>query len=493
MMPEGDDWPGLARQWAFAHFEMRKRWLDHLSEQLGPSAPLVRVAARDEHAAECRFRQEQGESGRLRELDEAVMGATPLRRLASLYGLVDRDLRLLLLMAVVAEDARLRRVASTMTEAVPGLEEMLRIVAATGGAETRHGALELWGFLDETPTGATVPSWCRAWTLGVNVVEPLARALLHPLERRPALSTWPVKALTQQIEAVLRQGRPVRVVIRGQARSGRATFAAEVAHTLGLRSAEVTGFPSPNEARAIVRQCMWSDMAPVLRDEAWLDLARRCLPPLQFVTQRPDAACSSQPHAVDVHVALPPAPREELLDLWKASVAELPWRERVLEALAWRQDLSPSDPDRVARSCPPDAASAMALLDADRRDRLTGLATKLTTPFSMEDLVVGNPTREELERLIHEAKARLTIGRKPEVARLMGGETGLVALFHGPPGTGKTMAARVVGQTLGFDVYLVDMSSLVSKWVGETMKHTAAILEAAQSLDVVLFFDEADA
>src|SRR5204862_1796667 len=71
--------------------------------------------------------------------------------------------------------------------------------------------------------------------------------------------------------------------------------------------------------------------------------------------------------------------------------------------------------------------------------------------------------------------------------------TGVVALFSGPSGTGKTLAAEVIAGDLGLDLYKVDLSSVVSKYIGETEKNLERIFSAAASGDLVLFFDEADA
>jgi SpoVK/Ycf46/Vps4 family AAA+-type ATPase len=70
---------------------------------------------------------------------------------------------------------------------------------------------------------------------------------------------------------------------------------------------------------------------------------------------------------------------------------------------------------------------------------------------------------------------------------------GLTALFSGPPGTGKTMAAQVLARELGLDLYRVDLSRVMSKWIGETEKHLARLFDEAQASGAVLFFDEADA
>ena len=75
----------------------------------------------------------------------------------------------------------------------------------------------------------------------------------------------------------------------------------------------------------------------------------------------------------------------------------------------------------------------------------------------------------------------------------VGGARGVRALFCGPPGTGKTLSAEVVAAELGLDLLTVDLSALVSKWLGETEKNIGEVFDAAERCQAVLFFDEADA
>ncbi|HEY6037671.1 MAG TPA: ATP-binding protein, partial [Kofleriaceae bacterium] len=69
---------------------------------------------------------------------------------------------------------------------------------------------------------------------------------------------------------------------------------------------------------------------------------------------------------------------------------------------------------------------------------------------------------------------------------------GLTALFQGQPGTGKTLVAGVVARELGLDLYQVDLSKVMSKWIGETERNLSTIFDAAEDGQVVLLFDEAD-
>jgi SpoVK/Ycf46/Vps4 family AAA+-type ATPase len=69
---------------------------------------------------------------------------------------------------------------------------------------------------------------------------------------------------------------------------------------------------------------------------------------------------------------------------------------------------------------------------------------------------------------------------------------GISVLFYGPPGTGKTMAVQVIAAELGLELYRIDLSKMVSKYIGETEKNISALFERAKQMNVILFFDEAD-
>jgi hypothetical protein len=118
-------------------------------------------------------------------------------------------------------------------------------------------------------------------------------------------------------------------------------------------------------------------------------------------------------------------------------------------------------------------------------------ARRLGTDMAWEDLVLTPETSEQLRELIawakYEGRLRATGAL---AARLRGGYR---AVFYGPPGTGKTLAATLLGQRVGRDVYRVMLSTIVSKYIGETAKNLERLFATAERLGCILFFDEADA
>jgi hypothetical protein len=117
-------------------------------------------------------------------------------------------------------------------------------------------------------------------------------------------------------------------------------------------------------------------------------------------------------------------------------------------------------------------------------------AKLIATNFTWDDLIVGHYTRERLELLIDWVKYREQIfERQGELGKV---KVGFPALFYGPPGTGKTMAASLIGKLTGREVFQIDLSMVVSKYIGETEKNLARLFDKAERKDWILFFDEAD-
>jgi AAA+ superfamily predicted ATPase len=133
-------------------------------------------------------------------------------------------------------------------------------------------------------------------------------------------------------------------------------------------------------------------------------------------------------------------------------------------------------------------------IDAAVRRLASGPLEQLTrriTPTRGWDDIVLSPDRKALlhtvvERYRHSSRVYDAWGFSPNPSR------GLVALFSGPSGTGKTLASEIIAGELGLDVFKLDLSSVVSKYIGETEKNLEQIFDAASAGNMVLFFDEAD-
>jgi AAA+ superfamily predicted ATPase len=120
-------------------------------------------------------------------------------------------------------------------------------------------------------------------------------------------------------------------------------------------------------------------------------------------------------------------------------------------------------------------------------------ARKITPLYGWPDIILPPDTLRQLEEItLHVKHRRQVFGQWGFEAKLSAGK-GLSVLFYGPSGTGKTMAAEVIARELGIDLYKIDLSCVVSKYIGETEKNLSAIFREAETANGILFFDEADA
>jgi hypothetical protein len=124
---------------------------------------------------------------------------------------------------------------------------------------------------------------------------------------------------------------------------------------------------------------------------------------------------------------------------------------------------------------------------------LSDLATRIDPNYRWEQLVLPADKLERLKELCAQHKHRYRVFEEWGFGARLSHGKGLSALFTGSPGTGKTMASEVVARELGLDLYKVDLSAVVSKYIGETEKNLSKIFREAESSNAILFFDEADA
>ncbi len=125
--------------------------------------------------------------------------------------------------------------------------------------------------------------------------------------------------------------------------------------------------------------------------------------------------------------------------------------------------------------------------------KLQELATKISPHYAWQDIVLPKDKRAQLKEVCQQVKHRVRVFEDWGFAKKLSHGKGLSVLFSGPPGTGKTMAAEVIANALHLDLYKIDLSSIVSKYIGETEKNLSKIFQEAETSNAILFFDEADA
>ena len=127
------------------------------------------------------------------------------------------------------------------------------------------------------------------------------------------------------------------------------------------------------------------------------------------------------------------------------------------------------------------------------RPAMQDLAQHIVSASNWEDLILPNSQTRILEDVVRNVRHRTKVYNEWGFASKGTRGLGISAMFAGPSGTGKTLAAEVIANDLGLDLYRIDLSSVVSKYIGETEKNLRKVFDAAERGGAVLLFDEADA
>lgn len=203
--------------------------------------------------------------------------------------------------------------------------------------------------------------------------------------------------------------------------------------------------------------------------------------------------------ALSVHVPRPD--RAAQRRLWDAAIAGVAHSVNgEIESIVQRFDLGPSAITAAVASARA-TAGAEPITGADLwracRERggpaLDDLAQRLVPAYEWDDLILPKEALDQLHDLASQVEQRGRVYDTWGFGRKSGRGRGISALFAGPSGTGKTMAAEVVARALGLDLYRIDLSGVVSKYIGETEKNLRRVFDAAERSGSILFFDEADA
>jgi ATP-dependent 26S proteasome regulatory subunit len=197
----------------------------------------------------------------------------------------------------------------------------------------------------------------------------------------------------------------------------------------------------------------------------------------------------------------------ERLQLWESYMAQQgsTISDPELEAIANRFILTPGQikdavlaavESNIMKNGAAEALSLDTLSEAARAQSdqsLGSLAVKVNTIYSWDDLVLPSITLRQIKEIAGAIKYRHVVYSQWGFERRIASGKGLKVLFAGTSGTGKTMTAGVIARELGLDLYKIDLSGVVSKYIGETEKNLDRIFRASHSSNAILFFDEADA
>ena len=182
---------------------------------------------------------------------------------------------------------------------------------------------------------------------------------------------------------------------------------------------------------------------------------------------------------------------------------QLAWRMRLLDCFdphhpltrhGLRLESPPANEPRLAGALllSNEALQRLSTGQADKPDYSAQFPAKLIlSELGWDDLVLAPEVMDEVQQICAWMNLEQQLMRDWGLSRSL--KPGYRALFHGPPGTGKTLTATLIGQKAGADVYRIDLSMVVSKYIGETEKNLARVFDQAETRRWILFFDEADA
>jgi hypothetical protein len=444
----------------------------------------------------------------------AADAGSRLARLERTFGLDDDERDVLHACFAAVVDRALARAYAYLDDAAHRIYATEPLVARL----FRHGdrrpfvpesSLRRWELVGSASVGPGEPDalgidpCVREWLLGRTRLAHALVGVARIVPARTPLPGWPVDELAARIERALTgDARGVRLHVTGAPGAGRRTLAAAVAGLLGLPLLAVDcdavdDLAWPAVALAAMRHAFLDGCAV-----AWVgdSLAHRpvsALPaqfPLQFAITEGTAPLRPADGPEEHTVEVPPLAVADRAALWRTLVPGADaWPDGAMRGLARAFRVGPGLMAEVAARAPADGADAAAMVREATRRTLGDLAEHLECPFGWEDLVVPEPLRRALGDLVFEASDRLSFWEQRAARRLFPQGRGVLALLCGAPGTGKTMAAQVVAAALGLDLFRISLSSVVSKYVGETSRNLQRVLTRAERMDAVLLFDEADA
>lgn len=368
------------------------------------------------------------------------------------------------------------------------------------------------------------------FAIGTQTGDPRTRdflRLLPPLPWDRLVITQQVQTIVQQVIRRLQDQRPC-VYLHGPRGAGKKSLARAICGTLGVRLGVVN---LAELARAAI------DFRHALRLLLREGLLQPCLLYFDHIDQFLEAADARdgrllafldelQPFRITVFIASQSPVPSALLRLPQIIPIELPaldaagqqqlWQTllrrpfdtragELAQTLAARFNLSFGQIVRATRraTCLAAArnsenarltpADLFTCCRAESQPKLSTLARKIEPKYSWQDIVLPDRQMAQLRELAQQVKCRRTVMDEWGFARKMNLGRGLNALFAGESGTGKTMAAEVIANDLGLELYKVDLSAVVSKYIGETEKNLRQVFDEAENSNAILFFDEADA
>lgn len=505
----------------------RDRWLEANHRYVNTEINRLRALL----ARRVADKQDTGEDAQLRVAIEAARkdlpGPAALDMMVSAFGLSSFERELLLLLAAIELDgatadlcARLNGDSQrrTLTYALA----LACLPDAHWSAITPGGALRHWRLLEVGPGEALTQSPLRIdeWALhsltGAMEIDSRLQSVLIPLSSTSVLTPGQVQ-LAEDVTQLWREGDDLwslpAVQLCGDAEMAEHITAAACANMgwsafrlnaddLASTSAEREAFSQLWEREVLLHGCALFVAADDLEGPEQTRRVRSLLGRTHgaVIAAVQSVLRLSSRRNVSYSVSIPSTDEQRIL--WGQALGSVAQKlNGDVERLVNQFRLEPQAILNVGaafRALPSETDSDLGpqLWNACRyqaRTRLDELAQLISSKIGWDDLVLPELQMHTLAEMSAQVRQRTKVYEAWGFAVKNARGTGVAALFHGPSGTGKTMAAEVLANELKLDLYRIDLSTVVSKYIGETEKNLRRIFDAAERGGAILLFDEADA
>jgi hypothetical protein len=476
---------------------------------------LIAIAARDRNEQDAAsLRRQLGEAGANHDQRrrDGMVADTPMARLAKRHALSAAQLELVWAIVATTVDPRIAIPLEALwgTAARRGLSvaayQHLRGLDAETGRDlalwlAHRSSLLASGLIVGTDPSAPIAS--RTYVATERLVAHLLgddapAAPLRIVHAPPRMILGEPQQQALDALGPLLAGNAV-IVIEGPRGSGRSTA---VARAMGRPVVELDGATKLDDGALIAlrREIALGVAQPVIANA---DGMAKELGPFLDAVPGPIVLTSAMP-AIDLGTTRPivrlawPLPESTVRRALWEQAASSPTGD--LDTLAHRYRVGAGVIGRAVASVRAqhgkrtlDAQDLIHGLRHNIAEDLGGLAHPVTVTQTWDDLVLADDTRDHIQALLSRVKHAHHVLQQWSYRSKIARGTGVPALFSGPPGTGKTMVAGLLARDLDLELYQVDLSQVVSKWVGETEKQLAKVFDAAEQGHALLLFDEADA
>ena len=444
-----------------------------------------------------------------RALAEADAAEEPLARAARVFDLTPLEFRMMLLALAPELDLRFQRCIGFLLDEIGRRTGTLALYEALLGAAVRGGALARWLVFDGHPAAdepLRVDPYLAQWLLGDLLAlanEPRVRRVLR-------LVPWPGTALLQRQEERARAAEWIEksvtrwVVLGGDDPAGwRALLELGAQNPIRIELAQLDG-DVEECARRVGRMARLTG-APLILDSTKAEATDGIDDSLRIFFAALDAPAAlicrdaarivrllgTIEYELSEQPALPPPARVAAVRVAAGAGAYL--TPDSVEAIANRYPLSVDGLEHAMRLAASRSGDFIAACREVASEGISNLAERIEPIFTLEQVVLPSDRKEQLTEIVDHVRFAPRVLDEWKFREQLPYGRGVTALFHGPSGTGKTMAAMAIARRLGIQVLRLDFSKVVSKYIGDTEKNIDRVFTDAQKSGSVILIDEADA